>query len=109
MFASLQVNEIITIKDDDRWYVGADIFYIGVNVFGLLMAFFLYCWDMRKGDGVLNWPVYYYYDYDEEEEGEEEDNGGGVNDDNKSSMSRLKPKKKDSTTSGMSFNSNVRS
>jgi hypothetical protein len=77
------------------------------------MAIFLYCWDMRKCEGVLNWPIIYEYDYGEDEEGEEVGGGGGQNnDDNKSQMSRLKPgpnKKKDSTTSGMSFNSNVRS
>jgi len=94
--------------------LGANIFYIIINTVGLLMAIVLYCYDMRKCDGVLNWPVYYYYDgeYEDygEEDGEEVGRNSGVNDDQKSTNKKLNvPKKKMSTASCMSFNSNVRS
>lgn len=62
--------------------MGANLFYISINAFGFLMAIVLYCWDMHKCEGVLNWPVYYYYgDYDY---GEEDDEGEGQDDDQKS-------------------------
>ena len=68
------------------------------------MAIVLYWYDKYKCEGVLNWPVIYEYDYDEEEEEEEADGN------DRSSINKKKAnKKKDSTASGMSFNSNVRS
>lgn len=116
LYGPWQVNQIIQMSQDengDYEWLSDNLFYIGINGLGFLMAIFLYCWDMYKSEGVLNWPV--YYDYGDDEYGEEEEEAeveGDVQGDNKSSYdmkSQMRNKKKDSTTSGMSFHSNVRS
>lgn len=41
-------------KGNGNFYEGADIFFIGVNVLGLISAFILYYVDIKYYNGILN-------------------------------------------------------
>ena len=88
LYGPWQVNQIIQMSQDENGsieWLSDNLFYIGINGLGFLMAIFLYCWDMYKSEGVLNWPVYYDYGDDEYGEEEEAEVEGDVQGDNKSS------------------------
>ena len=76
-YAPWQINKLESMKKDSQgdgiFFMGADLFYIGSNIAGLLLAFFLFCWDKYHCEGRLNSPFLYYYDYSGEEEEENEE------------------------------------
>ena len=66
-YAPWQITILEDMKQDSNgegvFYLGADLFYIGSNVIGLLLAFSLFCWDRYQCDGRLNTPEKDYGEY----------------------------------------------